>query len=208
MKKPHGKSGRGSLDADDISVWDYATKAIKPLKRGKARVPRAEDVEGSEPLPRLKDRAAGGAKKVQALSAVSQVPEKAASRPKPAPPIAAFDRKKIKKLRSGRAEIEARIDLHGMRQHEAHEALRGFLFGAHARGYRMVLVITGKGKFAERGDDTPFDMSHDRTRGVLKRNVPHWLEESDLRGLVLSYSAAAIAHGGEGALYVHLRKKA
>jgi len=207
VKKPHGKSGRGSLDADDISVWDYATRAIKPLKRGKSRVHEAETGEGNEP-PRSKPAAPVATKRAQHVpAALSRTAEKTATKPKVAPPIAEFDRKKIKKLRSGRAEIEARIDLHGMRQDEAHEALRAFLFRAHGRGYRMVLVITGKGTFAQ-GDEAPFDMTRERTRGVLKRNVPRWLEEPDLRHLVVSYTTAAIAHGGEGALYVHLRKKA
>ncbi len=70
-----------------------------------------------------------------------------------------------------------------------------------------MLVITGKGMAGSRSRDMPFDMSAPRDRGVLKRNVPRWLEEPDLRGLIISYTTASIAHGGEGALYVHLRKK-
>lgn len=87
-----------------------------------------------------------------------------------------------------------------MRQHEAHAALKAFLTGCHSRGLRFVLVIPGKGKAANSED-------HHQGRGILKRNVPRWLEEPDLRAIVVSYSTAAMRHGGEGAIYVHLRAK-
>jgi DNA-nicking Smr family endonuclease len=95
--------------------------------------------------------------------------------------------------------------LHGMRQHEAHTALRTFLARCQGRGLRFVLVITGKGKASGPGDK--LDTGDERERGVLKRNVPRWLEEPDVRNIVVSYTTAAIQHGGEGALYVHLRTK-
>ena len=102
-------------------------------------------------------------------------------KPKAAPPIATFDRKKARKIRSGQVDIEARIDLHGMRQDEAHVALVRFLHRCQGKGQRWVLVITGKGKLADRDDDAPFDMTRQRERGVLKRNVPRWLDEPDLQ---------------------------
>ena len=119
--------------------------------------------------------------------------------------LATFDRNSVRKIRAGRAEIEARVDLHGMRQHEAHAALRTFLARCHSRGLRFVLVITGKGKATGVSDN--LDTGDERERGVLKRNVPRWLEEPDVRSIVVSYTTAAIQHGGEGALYVHLRTK-
>ena len=97
--------------------------------------------------------------------------------------------------------------MHGLRQSEAHQALISFLHRCQGKGQRWVLVITGKGKRAEQNHDTPFDMTLRREPGVLKRNVPRWLDEPELRPLVVSYTTAAIPHGGEGALYVHLRKK-
>nr|WP_210269923.1 Smr/MutS family protein [Hyphomicrobium methylovorum] len=125
-------------------------------------------------------------------------PVKRSSEP---PPIAAIDRKNARKIRIGRIEIEARIDLHGMRQDEAHAALRAFLFRCQTRQLRYVLVITGKGKTtgpAEHG-------GMERERGILKRNVPRWLDEPELRAIVVGYTVAAIQHGGEGAIYVHVR---
>jgi DNA-nicking Smr family endonuclease len=103
--------------------------------------------------------------------------------------------------------VEARIDLHGMRQSEAHAALRRFLFDAYAKGRRWVLVITGKGAPARSGR-APEEAEYGREeeRGVLRRNVPRWLAEPELRAIVVGFTPAAVRHGGEGALYVQLRR--
>jgi DNA-nicking Smr family endonuclease len=121
------------------------------------------------------------------------------------PDLALFDRNSVRKIRGGRLDIEARVDLHGMRQHEAHAALRRFLLSCQARGLRYVLIITGKGKAI--GQQATHIGEADRERGILKRNVPRWLEEPDLRAIVVSFTTAAIHHGGEGAIYVHLRAR-
>ena len=97
-----------------------------------------------------------------------------------------------------------RLDLHGLRQRDAHARLRAFLLEAHADGLRTVLVITGKG--GEEQPDRLGDLAGERQRGVLRRNVPHWLEEPELRAIVLSFTLAGVRHGGAGALYVQLRK--
>ena len=136
------------------------------------------------------------------------------------PELAAFDRKSARRIRAGHIEIDARLDLHGMFQEEAHSALRRFLFSCHANGARWVLVITGKGAprrsgwFSDDGEPHRGDFGGDRgggnrdePRGVLRRNVPRWLGEPDLRAIVVSYTQAAIGHGGEGAIYVQLRRR-
>jgi DNA-nicking Smr family endonuclease len=118
-----------------------------------------------------------------------------------------IDRRRARKLAAGRAEIEARLDLHGMRQSEAHVALRAFLFACHAKGLRNVLVITGKGSALD-GDATSHAHSWgQRDRGILKRSVPRWLAEPELRPIVVGYTAAHSRHGGEGALYLQLRRR-
>jgi DNA-nicking Smr family endonuclease len=119
-------------------------------------------------------------------------------------PLAEFERRKARQIGSGKVEIGARIDLHGMRQHDAHAWLRGFLLDAYARGHKTVLVITGKG--GEEPSDRLGELAGERQRGVLRRNVPSWLQEPDLRAIVLSYTQAGPRHGGAGALYVQLRK--
>ncbi len=98
-----------------------------------------------------------------------------------------------RKLAKGRLALEARIDLHGMIQSEAHGLLLQFLLKAHERGLRHVLVITGKG--TSLGSD-----------GVLKRAVPLWFSLPEFRPLISSYEPAARNHGGEGALYVRLAR--
>jgi DNA-nicking Smr family endonuclease len=89
------------------------------------------------------------------------------------------------------------LDLHGMTQADAHAALAHFLRGAQAQGARVVLVITGKGA---RADGEPSE------RGILRRQVPHWLESAALRPLVIGFESAGRGHGGAGALYVRLRR--
>jgi DNA-nicking Smr family endonuclease len=115
--------------------------------------------------------------------------------PRPAPPLAPIGRRERAQLSRGRKEIDARIDLHGMTQTRAHRALFGFLQRAHHEGFSFVLVITGKGK-----------LSAESERGVLRRQVPQWLALPEFRALVVGFEEAHIGHGGEGALYVRVRR--
>lgn len=115
------------------------------------------------------------------------------------PSLERFDHRTRRRLVNGAVAIDDRLDLHGMTQDAAHSALRHFLFGARARGARIVLVITGKGKTRGPGTDP-----HDR--GVLRRAVPHWLADPTLRELVIGFEEAHLAHGGAGAIYVRLRR--
>src|SRR5262249_32216880 len=120
-----------------------------------------------------------------------------AVKPRPAPPLAPLGRRERSRLSRGRSEIDARIDLHGMTQLRAHRALLSFLQRAHADGATFVLVITGKGKVGS---------SSEEERGVLRRQVPHWLSLPEFRALVVGFEEAHIGHGGEGALYVRIRR--
>jgi DNA-nicking Smr family endonuclease len=109
--------------------------------------------------------------------------------------------------------IDDVLDLHGLHQDRAHARLRAFLMSSQAKGHRMVLVITGKGggvrplapdprSYRERGGEG----SDPASRGVLRRSVPLWLDEPELRAVVVGYASAGVRHGGDGALYVRLRK--
>ena len=153
--------------------------------------PRHRKPASSRRLPRVRRRATLRARQAKA---------------RPAPPLADFDRRKARQIASGKIEIDARIDLHGMRQRDARARLRAFLLDAHAAGHKTVLVITGKGG-GERPADYLGALLGEQQRGVLKRSVPRWLEEPDLRAVVLSYTQAGPRHGGDGALYVQLRKR-
>ncbi len=112
-----------------------------------------------------------------------------------------MDRKARAQLRRGKIRPESRIDLHGMTLARAHPELNRFIYDAHARGRRLVLVITGKGK--DRYSDGPIPVR----RGVLKHQVPHWLTTPPLSRVVLQVAEAHLRHGGNGAYYVYLRRK-
>jgi len=108
------------------------------------------------------------------------------------------------RLRRGLIEPDARIDLHGMTQGMAHRTLFAWLSTAHNRGHRLVLVVTGKGN-PKNDENAPWMMSD---HGVLKQMVPRWLNEAELAALIAYTRPAHAKHGGDGALYVYLRKKA
>jgi DNA-nicking Smr family endonuclease len=213
VKRPHGKSGRkgrpSAGDHDDDDAWWHTAATVEPLKRGKPRIHPASEAakEATRAKPPEMSEAEPARKAAPVKPPSSAVPAREPNlmpTAKAVPGLAAFDRNSARKIRSGRLEIEARVDLHGMRQDEAHAALRRFLLRSQSRGLRFVLVITGKGKTT--GVDRPFT-DREGERGILRRNVPRWLEEADLRSIVVSYTSAAIQRGGEGAIYVHLRTK-
>ena len=102
-----------------------------------------------------------------------------------------LDDKTTRKIAKGRLEIEGRVDLHGMTQMQAHSLLYSFLDHSRKSGKRTVLVITGKGKLGE---------------GILRNMVPRWLEEESFRKLVTGYRESHRSHGGDGALYVRIRR--
>ncbi len=115
-------------------------------------------------------------------------------------PLAPIERRLKRELARGRGAIDGALDLHGMTQAEAHQALRGFLRHSQAHGARVVIVVTGKG--GPLGEPAMYG----EERGVLRRLTPHWLREPDLRSVVLGFEEAGRAHGGSGALYVRLRR--
>ncbi len=171
-----------SLSAEEHALWDSVARQVKPL-RASRRLRAAADC-------RTRRRPAPVAAAPRAAS-----PVKIAPPPKPqAPPLAPIGRRERAKLSRGRQEIDARIDLHGMTQIRAHRALFGFLQRAHHDGLTFVLVITGKGKIG------------DAERGVLRRQVPQWLALPEFRTLVVGFEEAHVGHGGEGALYVRVRR--
>jgi DNA-nicking Smr family endonuclease len=111
-----------------------------------------------------------------------------------------MDRKAFDRLRRGKLKPEARLDLHGMTLDQARPALTRFLMSSHAQGRRLVLVITGKGKSADDAGPIP------ARRGLLRHNVPAWLQQPPLAQIVLQVTQAHLRHGGSGALYVYLRR--
>jgi DNA-nicking Smr family endonuclease len=120
------------------------------------------------------------------------------------PPLAPLERRLKKRVARGREPIEARLDLHGMTQSQAHARLMHFLRRAQADRLTMVLVVTGKGTRRLSGASAGEGATE---RGVLRRQVPLWLALPEFRSLVTGFDDAHIGHGGEGALYVRLRRQ-
>ena len=175
------------LSSEEKRLWSHVARHVKPMK-GKLLPPelQPEDKPATAPAPQIAAPAA----------APSRLPPQ-----KPAlPPLAPVERKTLQALRRGRKDVDSVIDLHGMRQEEAHFALLRFLHQAQGSGSALVLVITGKGGAAV--SNGLFE-----ERGVLRRMVPHWLRLPDLRHLVIGFEEASPQHGGSGALYVRLRRR-
>lgn len=193
--------GHGRLE-DDAALWARVVETAEPLTNKN----RFIDLE--TPLKPPKPRQA--APKAKTPAPEDAVPPASPARTrqpkitvkKALSPKAGLDRQTARKLDKGNLAIEARIDLHGMRQREAHSALRKFLHWARGKDYRHVLVITGKGSLRDEG--TSF--YEEDARGVLRQAVPHWLSHGDLAPLIVSFSEAPRRLGGEGALYVRLRR--
>ncbi|MGD9785517.1 MAG: Smr/MutS family protein [Hyphomicrobiaceae bacterium] len=224
------RRGRGRdtlLGEEDRRLWEQVARSIGPARRGKPRVPETgcspeEQSSSGRPMepahvPAVSSLTGRLASAAASVAGERVSPRVAAGGPHEAPSgrterhagpdLANFDRNALRRIRSGRIAIEARLDLHGMRQDEAHFALRSFIAGCQSRGMRWVLVITGKGKpVATHLSDQPFD-GYSADRGVLRRQVPRWLADADMRALVVSYAPAAAPHGGEGAIYVQLRPR-
>jgi DNA-nicking Smr family endonuclease len=133
---------------------------------------------------------------------MSSMAEPPSIRPRDTPAPAPLGRRLKQRVARGRDPLDGRIDLHGMTQTQAHAALLSFLNRAQAQGARTVLVVTGKGS----GGATAANPDGAADRGVLKRQVPMWLALPQFRPLIVAFDDAHAGHGGQGALYVRLRR--
>jgi DNA-nicking Smr family endonuclease len=181
---------RRPISDEERALWQMIAKTATPLRRRRKSEPTPVPPPVEKPAPKLARKAAKPAPKA----------------PPPAPPppqrphelshglSVGIDKRQAERFKRGKTPIEGRIDLHGRTQQEAHDDLHHFVARAHAAGKRMVLVITGKGMTASKS-------------GVLRENVPRWLNEPTLRRHVLAFDYAEPQHGGQGALYVLLKRK-
>lgn len=116
---------------------------------------------------------------------------------KPRPAAGGLDGNTKRKLEKGAIAPTAKLDLHGMTEAAAHGALLTFLHAAHRRGDRLVLIVTGKGPLL---DPSGYG-------GILRQNVPRWLEEAPMAAIIADKRWAHKRHGGDGALYLYLKKR-
>ena len=181
-------AGGRRLRDDERKLWDGVTRAIAPLRpRKETELPPAAVRASRKAEPRPKS---------QPTSSIAAAPAKFAKPQGPRlPALAPLGRRTKQRLARGTESIDGRLDLHGRTQAQAHAALLSFLRSAQTNGAKNVLVITGKGARAAQGE-----------QGVLKRQVPLWLKLPEFREFVVGFERAHIGHGGEGALYVRLRK--
>ena len=180
---------RRELSDEEEALWSGVARSVKPLRPAKTKTKSAK-AKAAVALSR-----AAEAMKPQRSPAVSRSPVPPAKGP---PPLTSLDRRGRKRVARGRDPIDARIDLHGKTQDEAHDALVRFMRRAQSNGARIVLVVTGKGSGTLREGE--------RERGVLRRQVPLWLALPEFRSFIIGFEKAHVAHGGEGALYVRLRR--
>ena len=182
---------RRPISDEERALWQMIAKTATPLKRRRKSEPKPLPPPPEKPAPKI-------------AMPKAKAPAPKAPAPMAPPPVrphelthghaVGMDRRQAERFRRGKTPIEGKIDLHGRTQQEAHDDLHHFLARAHASGKRMVLVITGKGITGSKS-------------GVLKENVPRWLNEPTLRRHVLAFDYAEPQHGGEGALYVLLKRK-
>lgn len=171
---------RRRVSEEEHSLWAGIARSVTPLRKGaaKAKPPApAGEVAAAPPRPAKKAEPPLSAKPM---------------------PLVTLDRRLKQRVARGNHAIAARIDLHGMTQRQAHAALIDFLRRAQEDDARMVLVVTGKGGGASAPD------GHER--GVLRRQVPMWLALPEFRRFVVGFDEAHHTHGGQGALYVRVRR--
>ena len=176
-------SGPRRLRDDERELWKDVTRSIKPMRR---------QIEAE---PEHAPAAPAKLKTSNKVRPTTAAPAPAKSKPRQLPTLAPLSRRMKQRLARGTEEIDGRLDLHGRTQAEAHAALLSYLRSAQNRGVKNILVITGKGTRELNSE-----------RGVLKRQVPIWLRLPEFRSLVVGFEQAHVGHGGEGALYVRVRR--
>lgn len=198
-------SKRRDVSGEEDALWREVVRDAKPVRRKKA-------ARLSEQVPAPKK----SPPKLTLVEREVRAPVKAPPQPigglkaKHTTPIAGVDGGTAERLRRGKIEPDARLDLHGLTQDRAYATLLRFVQRGYDAGHRCVLVITGKGYgkgAAEPSEMRGFVMPERSRGGVLRSLVPHWLEQPDVRRMVVGVQAAHQRHGGTGALYVYLRRQ-
>ena len=172
---------------DDAELWRRFTADIMPIRRRKDVSRQKAKTLSME----ISD------KRTEAEPPVMPLPRLHKSFPE-------LDGKTARRLQRGKLPIDATLDLHGYTQNQAYQKLLSFVTTAHARRYRCILVITGKGG---RYKDARPEHWLEPERGVIRSQLPNWVATSRIRELVLRIQPAARQHGGEGAYYLYLRRQ-
>lgn len=185
------KKSSGTLSDDERKLWHKVTENITRLDSNRAATPLVRRAAYRIAVPDVAEFDYGVAR-------APVLTEQSFS-------LRDADHNWRQKLRRGKMKPEGKIDLHGMTEDRAYAALARYIEEAQRRGKRIILVITGKG--GKTPDDSRMPYSeYNRGRGILKTNVPRWLSRGDPGRRIISYYAANAEHGGDGALYVVLKR--
>lgn len=181
----------------ELALWAEVTKDVRRAHRKK----RIAKPLSTEPHKKTKETS----------SQAPAFPVSASKKPVPLPakPVRThqqLDGSTLRRLRDGKVEPDAKLDLHGLTQAQAHGRLSTFLHRAHDHDLRCVLVVTGKGGGRLESDRLPFE-AKTAGQGVLKSMVPRWLSEGDIKRYVSGTAEAHARHGGAGALYVYIKRR-
>jgi DNA-nicking Smr family endonuclease len=185
-------TGGRELSAEEARLWRRIARSARPIHPDRPPPAGAAEASSAQPAP---------AKAKPKPHAPAPVPVKSIRHPGRTPEEVA-DAGGHRKVRRGKLDIEARIDLHGLTQHDARTLLARFVALSRGQGMRCVLVVTGKGR--------PIDPAEDFLApqpGVIRRRLPEWLSAHGLREHVSGYAAAHLRHGGPGAFYVLLKAR-
>jgi DNA-nicking Smr family endonuclease len=167
---------------DELKLWAVITATVNPAAGRKSAEPPVEDEATAKAPPQP----------TVTLKPFVADAHKTSPRPQRATPPQDIEPGRKRRLTRERDPIDLTLDLHGLDQDRARAVLIGFLKRAQAEGERAVLVITGKGWLGD---------------GVLRKRAPDWLAAPELRSVVAGVSEAHKRHGGQGALYVALKRK-
>lgn len=197
-RQPRAAGSARDLSPEDQRLWRHVAGQAKPLLGRDRLHSRAAELLHDHPAADEDRHAAPQKRRATGTAPTHRAIAVPAPRPQPPSELThgsrdGLDRRLAERLRRGKLPIEAKLDLHGLRQAEAHRRLERFLAESQAAGKRCLLVVTGKGVHKQEG-------------GVLRANVPRWLNEAPNRARVLSFDYAQQKHGGTGALYVLLRR--
>ena len=178
---PAVKRRNKPLSEADLDAWTRYVQHVSPLA-GKQLIAKLEP----KPVPMVPPP--------PLMAKVALAPIKAPVRANIELPIdmppAGLDRSTWLRLKSGRIAPDRKLDLHGMTAARGHHAVISALSDAARSGQRCVEIITGRGA--------------GETGGVLRRELPFWLNLPSLRPLILAVSHPNAAN--KGAVRVLLRR--
>lgn len=191
---PERRSRRRIVSPDEVKVWKAVVRDVAPLPGKTVLDDTMENVAPSPLAPQDKSgRPEPSSAPSGPFETVRIKPPLRQSLPDLSHGLTpGLDRRTADRMKKGEMEIDGALDLHGLSQDLAHTQLSAFIVRSHEIGRRCLLVITGKGRDGA---------------GILRAQVPRWLNQSPLRERILGFSHARPQHGGQGALYVLIRRR-